>query len=145
MKSFWHNVNSSLYTPWSPGVGRGHNREPTFTCLYLKKKCRSRTSWSILIKLGTNHPWIKDILDYTNKRPGLLQSGDNHKNAKKKWRGNWKSFSLRTTETELLIFLWKVSEIVQIKARTNYGPLEGQGWGHKRGNYFYICILERIF
>jgi hypothetical protein len=22
---------------------------------------------------------------------------------------------------------------------------EGQGEGHKRGNYFYICILERIF
>jgi hypothetical protein len=22
---------------------------------------------------------------------------------------------------------------------------KGQGWGHKRGNYFYICILERIF
>jgi hypothetical protein len=21
---------------------------------------------------------------------------------------------------------------------------DGQGWGHKRGNCFYICILERI-
>jgi hypothetical protein len=39
----------------------------------------------ISIKLCTNHPWIKEILDCTNKGPGPLQSGDNHKNAKMGW------------------------------------------------------------
>jgi hypothetical protein len=33
---------------------------------------------------------------------------------------------------------WHSAELVQIMV------LEGQGEGHKRGNYFYICILERI-
>jgi hypothetical protein len=34
------------------------------------------------IKLGTNHPWVKGILNCSNKLPGPLQRGDNHKNAK---------------------------------------------------------------
>jgi hypothetical protein len=36
----------------------------------LKKKIFSITSRPISIKLGTNHPWVKEILDYTNKGPG---------------------------------------------------------------------------
>jgi hypothetical protein len=36
----------------------------------LKKISSSRTSMPISIKLGTNHPWVKEILDYTNKGPG---------------------------------------------------------------------------
>jgi hypothetical protein len=27
-----------------------------------------------------NHPWVKGILNCSNKRPGLLQKGDNYKN-----------------------------------------------------------------
>jgi hypothetical protein len=27
MKAFWYNVDSELLASWSPGVGRGHNRE----------------------------------------------------------------------------------------------------------------------
>jgi hypothetical protein len=32
------------------------------------------------IKLGINHPWVKVILNYSNKEPGPLQMGDNCKN-----------------------------------------------------------------
>jgi hypothetical protein len=35
--------------------------------------------------LGTNHPWVKGILDYSNQGPGPIQSGDNHKTAKREW------------------------------------------------------------
>jgi hypothetical protein len=65
--------------------------------MFILKKIFSRTSRPIAIKLGTNHPWVKEILVYTNKGPGPLQfgiqiysnegssplqRGDNHKNAK---------------------------------------------------------------
>jgi hypothetical protein len=65
----------------------------------LKKKISSsRTSTPISIKLGTNHPWVKGILNGTNERPVLLQRGDNHKNAKI-WQGH-QIFSLRNSEPE---------------------------------------------
>jgi hypothetical protein len=67
-----------LYKPWSPEVGRGHNRE-AHIYMFILKKIFSRTSRPISIKLGTYHPWVKEILDY--------QRGDNHKNAKI-WRGH---------------------------------------------------------
>jgi hypothetical protein len=38
MKAFWYNVDSSLYKSWSLEVGIGHNRETTFTCVYIEKK-----------------------------------------------------------------------------------------------------------
>jgi hypothetical protein len=78
-----------------------------------EKKCSREPAGQFQSKVGTINPWVKEILEYTNKGPGPLQRGDNHKNAKI-WRGHGKSFSLRTTEPELLIFLWKLSEIVQI-------------------------------
>jgi hypothetical protein len=53
--------------------------------MLILKKMFSRTSRPISIKLGTNHPWVKEILDYTNKGPGPLQREDNHKNAKMGW------------------------------------------------------------
>jgi hypothetical protein len=48
----------------------------------LKKIFFFRTSRPITIKLGINHSWIKEILNCSNKGPGPLQRGDNHKNAK---------------------------------------------------------------
>jgi hypothetical protein len=42
---------------------------------------------NISIKLGKNHPWVKGILNCSNKGPGPLQRGDNNKNAKI-WRGH---------------------------------------------------------
>jgi hypothetical protein len=51
-------------------------------CFILKKIIFSKTRSLISIKLGTNHPWIRGILNCSNKGPGPLQRGDNHKNAK---------------------------------------------------------------
>jgi hypothetical protein len=69
----------------------------------LKKIFFSRTSRPISIKLGTNHPWVKEILNYSNKGPGPLQRGDNHKNAKMGW-GHLKIFFSKTTEPEYIKF-----------------------------------------
>jgi hypothetical protein len=46
----------------------------------LKKIFFSRTSRPISIKLGINHPWVKGILNCSNKGSGPFQRGDNHKN-----------------------------------------------------------------
>jgi hypothetical protein len=53
--------------------------------LKFKKKNFSRTHWLISIKRGINHPWVKGILNFSNKEPGPLQRGDNYKNAKMGW------------------------------------------------------------
>jgi hypothetical protein len=53
-----------------------------FICVCIEKKIFSRTSRPVSIKLGTNHSWIKGILNCSNKGPGPLQRGDNHKSAK---------------------------------------------------------------
>jgi hypothetical protein len=53
----------------------------------------------ISIKLGTNYPWVKGILNYSNKGPGLLQRGDNYKNVKMGW-SHLRIFFSRTTEPE---------------------------------------------
>jgi hypothetical protein len=46
----------------------------------------SRTSRPNSIKLGTHYPWVKGIQVCSNKGPGPLLRGDNHKNVKKAWR-----------------------------------------------------------
>jgi hypothetical protein len=48
------------------------------------------------IKLSANYPWVKGIQVCSNKGPGPLQMGDNHKNVKI-WCGNLKIFFSRTT------------------------------------------------
>jgi hypothetical protein len=48
-------------------------------------KIFSRTSRPNSIKLGTNYPWVKRIQVCSNKGPGPLQRGDNHKNVKMGW------------------------------------------------------------
>jgi hypothetical protein len=55
--------------------------------MFISKKIFSRTSRPISVKLGTSHPWVKGILKCSNKWPGPLQRGDNHKNAKI-WQGH---------------------------------------------------------
>jgi hypothetical protein len=64
----------------------------------LKKIFFSRTSRPISIKLGINHTWVQKILNWSNKGPGPLERGDNHKNAKIGWV-DLKIF-FRTTEPE---------------------------------------------
>jgi hypothetical protein len=61
----------------------------------LKKIFFSRTSRPISFKLGTNHPYVTGIINYSNKGPGLLQRGDNHKNAKMGWAGSLKNLLLQ--------------------------------------------------
>jgi hypothetical protein len=75
MKAFWYNVDSSFLKSWSPGVGRGHNRENHIHwCLYWKK-IFSRTSRPIAIKLGTNISCMMRIQVYSNEGPSPLQRG----------------------------------------------------------------------
>jgi hypothetical protein len=63
----------------------------------LKKIFFSRTRRPISIKLGTNHRSVAWILNCSNKGPGPLQRGDNHKNAKI-GLDHLKIFLSRTTE-----------------------------------------------
>jgi hypothetical protein len=76
-------------------VGWGHNREKLYLHMFILKKIFSGIRMPISIKLGINDPWVKGILNSSNKGPGPLQRGDNCKN------GVWsfKIFS-RTTEPE---------------------------------------------
>jgi hypothetical protein len=87
-----------LFSSWSPGSGGATLGKTIFTYVYIEKKFFSRSSWPITIKLGINHPWVKGILNCSNKGPGPLQRGDNHKNVKM-WWVHLKIF-FRATETE---------------------------------------------
>jgi hypothetical protein len=78
-------------------LGGATTGKTIFTYVYIEK-IFSRTSRPISIKLGTNHPYVTGILNCSNKGPGPLQRGDNHKNAKMGW-GHLKIFS-RTIEPE---------------------------------------------
>jgi hypothetical protein len=72
---------------------------------YTKKNFKiffSRTSRPKLIKLGTNYLWVKEIQVCSNKGPGSLQRGDNHKNIKM-GLGHLKIF-FRTMKPEKLNF-----------------------------------------
>jgi hypothetical protein len=94
MTAFRYNVDSSFFKSWSLRVGKGHNRE---NHIYIK--IFSTTSKPISIKLGANHPWIKGILDYSNKGPDPLQRGESHKSAKMGW-GHLKIFFSKTIKPE---------------------------------------------
>jgi hypothetical protein len=72
----------------------------------LKKIFFSRTSWSVAIKFGTNHPWVKRIKYCSKEGQGSFPRGDNHK-----W-DYFKIFFSRTTEPEKLIFTRKLSDII---------------------------------
>jgi hypothetical protein len=50
--------------------------------VFIEKIFLSRTSLPISIKLGTNLSRVKEIQICSNKGPGPLQRGDNHKSAK---------------------------------------------------------------
>jgi hypothetical protein len=56
-----------------PGGQEGpQSGKPYLHVFILKKIFLSKTSRPISIKLGLNHPWVKGILDYSNKGPGPL-------------------------------------------------------------------------
>jgi hypothetical protein len=72
----------------------------------------SRTSRPKSIKLGTNDPLVKRFQVCSNKGPGPLQTGDNHRNVRKGW-GHLKILFLRTMKPEKLNFTRKHSDIEQ--------------------------------
>ena len=86
MKAFWHNVDSSLYKPWSLWVGRGHNRENHMSmCLDWKQSTSSEPAGQIQSNL------VQIILGWMEfkfvqiKGQVLFKGRDNHKNLKMGW------------------------------------------------------------
>jgi hypothetical protein len=63
----------------------------------------SRTSTPKSIKPGTNYSWLKRIQVCSNKGPGPLQTGDNHRNVRK-GLGHLKILFLKTMKPEKLNF-----------------------------------------
>jgi hypothetical protein len=61
----------------------------------LKRKSSLEPAGEFQSNFITNHPWVKGILNCSNKGPGPLQRGDNYKNG----LGSFKIF-YRTTEPE---------------------------------------------
>ena len=62
-----------------------------------KKIFFSRTTRPISANLGTNHPWVKGILDYSYEGSLLFLRGDDNEIVKIHWQ-NFKIFFYRTTE-----------------------------------------------
>jgi hypothetical protein len=104
--------------------------------VFISEKIFSRTRRQISIKLGTNHPCVKEILVCINKGSGPFPRGDNHKKCKNLPR-SLKKFFLSQNK---LYFYERFLRWCRFKLAQIMVP-EGQGWGHKRGNYFYNCIL----
>jgi hypothetical protein len=133
-----------LFTSWSPGVERGYSRENhIYICLYGKKIFFSRTSGPISIKLGTNHRWVKGILNCSNKGSGSLQRGDNHKNAKMGW-GHLKIFFSRTTEPILTRLGTNLSWGEEIQGCSNKGDCLSP-WGDNSETKNTLKSLKKIF
>jgi hypothetical protein len=70
-------LNSSNEGDWPFSRGDDHKRV-NITDIFLK--IFSRTSRPFSINLGKNCPWVKGILNCSNRRSGPLQWGDNRKN-----------------------------------------------------------------
>jgi hypothetical protein len=138
MKAFCYIVNSELFTSWSPGVGWGHNRENHIymNCVYIKKKF-SRTSRPISINVGTNHPWVKGILNCWNKGPGPFQRRDNSKNRVGSFKKNFQNHSARIGHIYSESFWYNVNS----SFFKSWSPLVGRG--HSRENHMYICLYKK--
>jgi hypothetical protein len=82
-----------------PFPKKGNSKQVKINCKLLKIFF-SRTSRPKSIKPGINHPWVKGMQVCSNKGPGPLQRGDNHKNDNIGW-GHLKIFFSQTTEPDL--------------------------------------------
>jgi hypothetical protein len=85
------------------GSDEGTTGKTIFVITLEKKNFLSKTRRPISIKRGTNHPWVKEFQVSSIKRPGLVQRGDTHNNAKIGW-GSFKIFFSRTIGLENLRF-----------------------------------------
>jgi hypothetical protein len=72
----------------------------------------SRTTGSILTRLGTNHPWGEGIQIYSNKGRRLALRGDNSKR-------------IKIHKKYFKIFLSKTSGPISIKFGTDYPWMKG--------------------
>ena len=92
----WGGGVSSLFKERDYPSPRGDNSKRVKMHWKFLKIFFSRTSWPNSIKLVTNYSWVKGIQVCSNKWPGPLQRGDNHKNVKMGW-GHLKIFFSRIT------------------------------------------------
>jgi hypothetical protein len=95
----WHRSSigggdSSLFKRRQNPSPRGDNSERVNIHRKFFKIFFSRTSRPNSIKLNTNYPYVKGIQVCTNKGPGPLQRGDNHKN-KKNGVGSFKNLLMK--------------------------------------------------
>jgi hypothetical protein len=88
-----------LFKSWSPGSGGATVGKTIFTCVYIEKIYFSKTSRPISVKLGTYHPWVKGIPNYSNQGPGPLQMGDDHKNGVGSFKNLLKNHRARRVHT----------------------------------------------
>jgi hypothetical protein len=63
----------------------GPQQGKSYLHVFTLKKIFSKTSRSISINICKTHPWVKGILNCSNKGPGSLQRGD--KTKIQKWGG----------------------------------------------------------
>jgi hypothetical protein len=141
MKAVWYIVDSSIFKLWFSGVGRVHNRENHIHLFILKKKIFSRTSKPISIKLGTNLPWVKGLLNCTNKRPVPLQRGDIHKNAKNLTR-SWNFFLENHLARIAHIYMKAFWHCADLSLYKLWSPT-GSGWGIQGGKLFLHLYIKK--
>jgi hypothetical protein len=130
------NLNSIVFKSWSPGTRKGHNREnQTCICLYWKKNL-SRTSRPDLIKLGTNHPWVREFKILQIKGQILFKGEIITKMQKLGW-GHLKTFFLKNdwAHSYMKAFWHNVDSSLFIMVM-------GVGRGQVQKNIF---ILKKIF
>jgi hypothetical protein len=95
--------DSSVFEGIGQPSPRGDNSERVKIHRKFLKIFFSRTSRPKSIKLGTEYPLVKRIQVYSNKGPGTLQTGDNHRNVRK-GSVHLKFLFLRTMKPEKVNF-----------------------------------------
>ena len=68
------------------GSGGATIGKTIFTYVYNEKKSSPEPADQFQSNLALSYPWVKEIINCSNKGPGPLQRGDNYKNAK---NGEW--------------------------------------------------------
>ena len=91
LKNHWANFNQTWH---SVSLGEGDSSLFKWRATWELRKINwqllkiffSRTTGSILTKLGTKHPWVKGIQVYSNEGPRPFPRADNYEIAKLHWQ-----------------------------------------------------------
>jgi hypothetical protein len=94
-------------------------------------KIFSRTNWLNAIILNTNYLSVKVIQVCSNKGPGSLKRGDNHKN-KKNGVGSFKNLILK------LIISWAPEDKMEMKYISSFDM--DQGYSGERCGLWASCL-----